>query len=68
MTYEPDFLCLQDVHIVQYEDYFVKHLSARGYDGAYWCKAMNDADRVDGCAMFYKSDKYMPSLFRLERD
>ena len=74
MTYEADFLCLQEVDIGQYEDYFVKHMSARGYDGVYWPKSryktMNDADRrlVDGCATFYKSDKCVLPLRRLGRD
>ncbi|KAF8624630.1 hypothetical protein AX15_005784 [Amanita polypyramis BW_CC] len=64
MMYDADFLCLQEVDITQYEDYFVKNLSAHGYDGVYWPKSryktMNDVDRrlVDGCATFFKSSKY----------
>lgn len=69
MACESDFLCLQEVGIGQYEDYFVKHLSGLGYDGVYWPKSryktMNDADRrlVDGCATFYKPDKCVFSFF-----
>ncbi|KAF8634306.1 hypothetical protein AX17_004258 [Amanita inopinata Kibby_2008] len=64
MGYDADFLCLQEVDIAQYEDYFVKHLSSQGYEGVYWPKSryktMSDADRrqVDGCATFYKAAKY----------
>ncbi|KAG1736002.1 Endonuclease/exonuclease/phosphatase [Suillus lakei] len=64
MNYDTDFLCLQEVDIAQYEDYFVKHLQGQGYEGIYWPKSryktMSDADRrqVDGCATFYKADKY----------
>ncbi|KAF8658242.1 hypothetical protein AX16_002019 [Volvariella volvacea WC 439] len=64
MNYDADFLCLQEVDIAQYEDYFVKHLANQDYDGVYWPKSryktMNDADRrqVDGCAIFFKASKY----------
>ncbi|KAK2464349.1 hypothetical protein APHAL10511_003806 [Amanita phalloides] len=64
LTYNADFLCLQEVDTGQYEDFFVKHMGAHGYEGVYWPKSryktMNDADRrlVDGCATFYKPDKY----------
>jgi CCR4-NOT transcription complex subunit 6 len=63
MNYNADFLCLQEVDIAQYEDYFIKHLKAKDYAGVYWPKSryktMNDADRrqVDGCATFYKASK-----------
>jgi len=63
MTYNADFLCLQEVDIAQYEDYFIKHLKGQDYEGVYWPKSryktMNDADRrqVDGCATFYKASK-----------
>ncbi|PFH53696.1 hypothetical protein AMATHDRAFT_45168 [Amanita thiersii Skay4041] len=64
MGYDADFLCLQEVDIAQYEDYFVKHLTAQGYEGVYWPKSryktMNETDRrqVDGCATFYKAARY----------
>lgn len=63
MNYDADFLCLQEVDIAQYEDYFIKHLEAQDYEGVYSPKSryktMNDADRrqVDGCATFYKASK-----------
>ena len=62
---DADFLCLQEVAIAQYEDYFFPRLREHGYMGAYWpksrAKTMSDVDRrlVDGCATFYKSDKYV---------
>ncbi|KAA1471720.1 glucose-repressible alcohol dehydrogenase transcriptional effector [Dentipellis sp. KUC8613] len=64
LNYDADFLCLQEVDNAQYEDYFVPSLEERGYEGVYWPKSrfktMNDADRrlVDGCATFFKRDKY----------
>ncbi|KIJ60025.1 hypothetical protein HYDPIDRAFT_177587 [Hydnomerulius pinastri MD-312] len=64
MNYDADFLCMQEVDITQYEDYFVKHLQEQDYEGVYYPKSryktMSDADRrqVDGCAIFYKANKY----------
>lgn len=61
---DADFLCLQEVDVAQYEDYFTKHLSLRGYEGVYWPKSRaktmsNEQDRrlVDGCATFYKASR-----------
>ena len=63
MNYEADFLCLQEVDIAQYEDYFIQHLKGQDYEGVYWPKSryktMAESDRrqVDGCATFYKASK-----------
>jgi CCR4-NOT transcription complex subunit 6 len=63
MNSNADFLCLQEVDIAQYEDYFVKSLKDLDYEGIYYPKSryktMNDVDRrqVDGCAVFYKKSK-----------
>jgi len=63
---DADFLCLQEVDVAQYEEYFSKHLGIRGYEGVYWPKSRaktmnNEQDRrlVDGCAIFYKTSKYV---------
>ncbi|KAF9474705.1 hypothetical protein BDN70DRAFT_815210 [Pholiota conissans] len=62
--HDTDFVCLQEVDIAAYEDYFTVNLAQLGYEGVYWPKSryktMNEADRrqVDGCATFYKADKY----------
>jgi CCR4-NOT transcription complex subunit 6 len=62
--HDTDFVCLQEVDIAAYEDYFTVNLAQQGYEGVYWPKSryktMNDTDRrqVDGCATFYKADKY----------
>ena len=63
MNYDADFLCLQEVDVAQYEDYFLHHLGGQGYEGVYWPKSrantMEEAQRrlVDGCAIFYKASK-----------
>lgn len=62
-SHDCDFVCLQEVDIAQYEEFFLANLSDHGYDGVYWPKSryktMSEADRrmVDGCAIFYKSSK-----------
>jgi CCR4-NOT transcription complex subunit 6 len=64
MNYDADFLCLQEVDIAQYEDYFMKHLVGQDYEGVYWPKgryktvSVADQRQVDGCATFYKKTKY----------
>ncbi|KAK0543371.1 Glucose-repressible alcohol dehydrogenase transcriptional effector, partial [Tilletia horrida] len=64
MSYSADFCCLQEVDIEQYEDYFLHHLSQQDYEGVFWPKSrartMRDDERrhVDGCAIFYKSNKW----------
>lgn len=63
MNYDADFLCLQEVDIAQYEDYFTHHLKGQDYEGVYWPKSryktMPEPERrlVDGCATFYKASK-----------
>lgn len=63
MNHDVDFLCLQEVDVAQYEDYFLQHLTAQDYEGIYWPKSrantMEDSQRrlVDGCATFFKSSK-----------
>ncbi|KAH9944716.1 Endonuclease/exonuclease/phosphatase [Amylocystis lapponica] len=64
LSHDADFVCLQEVDIGQYEDYFLRNLSERDYEGVYWPKSryktMHDAEKrlVDGCATFYKASKY----------
>ncbi|KAI0049872.1 hypothetical protein FA95DRAFT_1488266 [Auriscalpium vulgare] len=73
LDHDADFLCLQEVDTGAFEEYFSKRLGERGYDGVHVPKSrhktMSDADRrmVDGCAIFYKRDKYtMVENFPLE--
>ena len=63
MNYNADFLCLQEVSIAKYEDYFTPCLARKDYEGVHWStsqgETMNGADQrqVDGCATFYKASK-----------
>ncbi len=64
MSYSADICCLQEIDQEQYEDYFLHHLSQQEYEGVFYPKSrartMRDEEkrRVDGCAIFYKSNKY----------
>ncbi|SAM82828.1 related to CCR4-transcriptional regulator involved in carbon catabolite repression [Ustilago bromivora] len=64
MSYSADICCLQEIDMEQFEDYFLHHLSQQDYEGVFYPKSrartMRDEEkrRVDGCAIFYKTDKY----------
>ncbi|KAJ7902189.1 glucose-repressible alcohol dehydrogenase transcriptional effector [Mycena olivaceomarginata] len=59
-----DIVCLQEADMGQYEDFFSRRLAELGYEGVYGAKSryktMQDSDRrlVDGCATFFKKDRY----------
>ncbi|KAJ7594537.1 glucose-repressible alcohol dehydrogenase transcriptional effector [Mycena floridula] len=56
-----DIVCLQEVDIAQFEDFFTPRMEELGFDGIFWpksrYKAMNDR-LVDGCATFFRKAKY----------
>lgn len=68
IKHDLDFLCLQEMDIAQYEDYFTPNLTQHGYEGVFWPKSryktMKEADRrlVDGCATYFKADKCVYSI------
>ncbi|KAJ7680654.1 glucose-repressible alcohol dehydrogenase transcriptional effector [Mycena polygramma] len=59
-----DIVCMQEVDMGQYEDFFSPHMADMGYEGVYGAKSryktMQDSDRrqVDGCATFFRKDRY----------
>ncbi|KAI9652436.1 MAG: Glucose-repressible alcohol dehydrogenase transcriptional effector [Alyxoria varia] len=60
-----DIICLQEIDVMSFNDFFKVELSFRGYRGLFYPKtrAKTMADRetksVDGCATFYKHSKYI---------
>ncbi|KAJ3860808.1 glucose-repressible alcohol dehydrogenase transcriptional effector [Lentinula novae-zelandiae] len=65
LAHGADFICLQEVDVTSYEDFFLKHLSEAGYESVYWPKSRaktmsNENERrfVDGLATFFRADKY----------
>lgn len=62
---DADIICLQEVDVDSFEEYFRMRLAYDDYKGVFWPKAraktMSEKDRkvVDGCATFYRGSKYI---------
>lgn len=61
LGYGADIICLQEVDVEQYEEFFLHHLSQQGYEGLHCPKtrartmSAEEKRHVDGCATFYKA-------------
>lgn len=61
---DADIVCLQEIDVESYQDYFRPLLALKDYKGVFWPKsrartmAEKDAKLVDGCATFYKGSRY----------
>ena len=65
-THDPDFVCLQEVDDLNYQEFFRMKLAYNDYKGHFGQKSrartMTDKDQkaaVDGCATFHKASKYI---------
>ncbi|PQE19045.1 Glucose-repressible alcohol dehydrogenase transcriptional effector protein [Rutstroemia sp. NJR-2017a WRK4] len=64
-TRDPDFVCLQEVDADNFREFFSVKLAYHDYKGVFWpksrAKTMSEsaAKGVDGCATFYKNNKYI---------
>ncbi|KZF25029.1 glucose-repressible alcohol dehydrogenase transcriptional effector [Xylona heveae TC161] len=62
---DADILCLQEVDMDNYNEFFRPQLAYNDYRGVFWPKsrartmAEKEAKLVDGCATFFKSSKYL---------
>lgn len=62
---DPDILCLQEIDLDSFDNFFRPELARTDYKGVFWQKSraqtMGDKDSrfVDGCATFYKNAKYI---------
>ncbi|XP_041111564.1 CCR4-NOT transcription complex subunit 6-like [Polyodon spathula] len=70
---DADIISLQEVETEQYYTLFLQALKERGYDG-FFCpksraKLVSEQERkhVDGCAIFFKTEKCMKSLHSIEK-
>jgi len=63
LAYDCDVLCLQEVESSHYREYFQPHLADAGFEGIFSPKSrartMDNWEMVDGCAIFYKKDKFI---------
>ena len=61
---DADILCLQEVELGQFDDFFQPELYKNGYSGVFQpksrAKTMTEYERgyVDGCAIFYRTSKF----------
>ncbi|KAJ3328231.1 Glucose-repressible alcohol dehydrogenase transcriptional effector [Blyttiomyces sp. JEL0837] len=65
LNYNADIVCMQEVEMSQFEEYFSEQLGQLGdYEGVFWPKSrartMGDFEKrsVDGCATFFKTTKF----------
>ncbi|KAI5965454.1 CCR4 [Candida theae] len=65
LSYSTDIICMQEVETRTYMEFWAPLLAQKGYKGFFHCKTRartmsNDSDqkKVDGCATFYKVDKF----------
>ncbi|KAI1215157.1 glucose-repressible alcohol dehydrogenase transcriptional effector [Annulohypoxylon truncatum] len=60
-----DILCLQETAMDAFDNFFSPELAKLGYKGVFYPKTRvkhltgKDQQSVDGCSIFYKSDKYI---------
>lgn len=54
-AHQPDILCMQEVQESHLEEFYIPQLKALGYEGEYLRRT---GGKVDGCATFYKKDKF----------
>lgn len=65
--YNADIISLQEVETEQYYSFFLTELQRDGYEGVFApksrAKTMSESERkhVDGCAIFYRANKSVPS-------
>ncbi|KAI9668695.1 MAG: Glucose-repressible alcohol dehydrogenase transcriptional effector [Trizodia sp. TS-e1964] len=63
--HDADIVCLQEVDMDSFNEYFRPQLAYNNYKGVFWPKsrartmAEKEAKMVDGCATFYKGTKYI---------
>jgi len=62
---DADILCLQETAMDAFDNYFNPELAKKGYRGVFYPKTRvkhmtgKDQQAVDGCSIFYKSDRYI---------
>lgn len=62
---DADIVCLQEVDMESFNEYFRRELAIQKYKGVFWPKsrartmADKEAKLVDGCATFYKGHKFI---------
>ena len=64
LNYGSDIICMQEVETRTYNEFWVPLMEEKGYKGLFFNKTRSktmteaDAKKVDGCATFYKTNKF----------
>ncbi|KAI9932876.1 hypothetical protein ASPWEDRAFT_145141 [Aspergillus wentii DTO 134E9] len=64
-SHDSDIVCLQEIDQGSYNDFFREQLAYNGYKGVYWPRGRamgmqeEEAKSVDGCAAFFKGNKFI---------
>lgn len=64
-SHDADIACLQEIDQGSYNEFFREQLAYNGYKGVYWPRGRamgmqeEEAKGVDGCATFFKGNKYI---------
>ena len=64
LNYSSDIICMQEVETRTFHEFWAPIMLEFGYKGVFFCKTRSktmselDAKKVDGCATFYKTDKF----------
>lgn len=64
-SHDADIVCLQEVDQGSFNNYFREQLAYSGYKGVYWPRGRamgmpeEEAKSVDGCATFFKGNKFI---------
>eukprot|EP00479_Gromia_sphaerica_P010633 TRINITY_DN494_c0_g1_i1.p1 TRINITY_DN494_c0_g1~~TRINITY_DN494_c0_g1_i1.p1 ORF type:complete len:217 (+),score=29.41 TRINITY_DN494_c0_g1_i1:498-1148(+) len=62
LTYNADIICLQEVQANHYDNFFLPELARHDYEGIFKKKTRDNQierpRRVDGCAIFYKKERW----------
>lgn len=64
LGYKTDIICMQEVETRLYQEFWIPLMLSCGYKGSFFSKTRSktmselDSKKVDGCATFYKTDKF----------
>lgn len=64
LNYNTDIVCMQEVETKTFQEFWLPVMTANGYKGYFFSKTRSktmsetDSKKVDGCATFFKNDKF----------
>eukprot|EP01006_Ploeotia_vitrea_P050187 TRINITY_DN67421_c5_g8_i1.p2 TRINITY_DN67421_c5_g8~~TRINITY_DN67421_c5_g8_i1.p2 ORF type:complete len:455 (-),score=239.47 TRINITY_DN67421_c5_g8_i1:67-1284(-) len=62
LAHNAEIVCLQEVQADHFNEFFLPRMKEKGYEGIFKRKTReaigNNVDAIDGCAIFYKSNRF----------